>query len=85
MPDLICPECRDGKHQNCVQADLSDSDEFVDCQCGCEPSRTCPNCGDVVPEGFTLDVHLNCNWPEDAEHAAIRAVRPQDAIESRGA
>lgn len=59
----ICPECRDGKHTICIHEALTDGDEFVDCACGCETSRTCPSCRDVVPVGFTLDDHLNCNWP----------------------
>jgi len=61
----MCPECRDGKHAICIHQALSDDDEFVDCACGCEPSRTCPSCRDVVPVGWTLDDHFNCNWPED--------------------
>ena len=28
--------------------------------------RTCPECGDSVPPGFTIeDDHFNCNYPED--------------------
>ena len=27
--------------------------------------QTCGNCGDVVPLGWTLDDHFNCNWPEE--------------------
>ncbi len=65
-PRPTCPECRDGKHGNCIHEALTDeTDEFVDCACGCEPSRTCPSCKDSVPPGWTLEVHLNCNWPED--------------------
>lgn len=64
-PRPMCPECRAGKHAICIHQALSDGDEFVDCACGCEPSRTCPTCRDVVPIGWTLDDHLNCNWPED--------------------
>ncbi|KQQ65718.1 hypothetical protein [Microbacterium sp. Leaf320] len=65
----VCPECRDGKHSICIHQSLSDGDEFIDCACGCEPSRTCPSCKDVVPIGWTLEFHLNCNWPEDFEEA----------------
>ena len=62
----VCPECRDGKHSNCTHDALDDTtDDVVDCYCGCEPSRTCPSCSDVVPEGWSLDDHHNCNWPED--------------------
>lgn len=61
----VCPECRDGKHLNCIHEAMVD-DEFVDyCACGCEPSRTCSSCRDVVPEGWTLDDHFNCNWQVD--------------------
>ena len=35
---------------------------MIDCACGCVESRTCPSCADVVPEGWTLDDHFNCNW-----------------------
>lgn len=67
-PRTKCPECRDGKHGNCIHEALTDdTDEFVDCVCGCEPSRTCPSCGDVVPFGWTLDDHLNCNYPEERD------------------
>lgn len=66
-PRPICPECRDGKHSICIHQALSDDDEFVDCACGCEPSRTCPSCRDVVPVGWTLDDHFNCNFPEDRD------------------
>lgn len=65
---LVCPECRDGKHAICIhEAMRAADDEIVDCACGCEPSRTCPSCKDVVPVGWTLEVHFNCNWPEDFE------------------
>lgn len=63
-----CPECVQGKHGNCTHvADLEDDDTPIDCACGCLESRTCPSCADVVPEGWTLDDHFNCNWPEDFE------------------
>jgi len=32
-----------------------------------ERGRTCSNCGDTVPLGWTLDDHFNCNFPEDFE------------------
>jgi hypothetical protein len=66
-PRPVCPECHDGKHHICIREALSDTDEIVDCACGCEESRTCPNCRDVVPVGYTLDDHMNCNWPEDRD------------------
>ncbi len=37
-----------------------------------ERSRTCPSCKDVVPFGWTLDDHFNCNWPEDFEPAPFQ-------------
>lgn len=64
-PRPVCPECGNGKHSICIHEALSEGDDFVDCACGCEPSRTCPSCRDVVPFGYTLDDHLNCNWPEE--------------------
>lgn len=68
LPRAICPECRDGKHGNCIHEALSADDEILDyCACVCETARTCPSCGDVVPAGWTLDDHFNCNWPEDHE------------------
>lgn len=63
----VCPECQAGKHTICIHMAMNDGAEFVDCACGCEPSRTCPSCKDTVPVGWTLDVHFNCNWPEDFE------------------
>lgn len=30
-------------------------------------ARTCPECKDSVPPGWTLDDHFNCNYPEDFE------------------
>ena len=63
----VCPECTAGKHAGCSHlGGVDEYDDIVDCACGCEPSRTCPQCADVVPPGFTLDDHFNCNWPEDA-------------------
>ncbi len=62
---ISCPECVAGKHPSCAHFAFDDADEEIDCQCGCEPSRTCPSCGDTVPEGWTLDDHFNCNHPED--------------------
>lgn len=46
------------------------SPDEVDAAITDELERTCPNCGDVVPVGFTLDDHLDCNWPEDFEQEA---------------
>lgn len=64
----VCPECRQGKHVNCTHvADYEADDTPIDCACGCVESRTCPSCADVVPVGWTLDVHHNCNHPEDFE------------------
>lgn len=31
----VCPECRDGKHQNCTDLALDRNDEWVDCSCEC--------------------------------------------------
>lgn len=63
-PLTACPECRNDKHANCTHvADYNTDDTPIDCRCGCVDSRTCPACADVVPEGFSLDDHLNCNWP----------------------
>ena len=63
--EAVCPECVAGKHSSCTHFAFDADDEEVDCRCGCKPSRTCPNCADVIPEGWTLDDHFNCNWPED--------------------
>jgi hypothetical protein len=30
-------------------------------------ARTCPECKDSVPPGWTLDDHFNCNYPEDLD------------------
>ncbi|ASD52318.1 hypothetical protein QCN32_gp43 [Arthrobacter phage Niktson] len=40
----LCPECRDGKHQNCTgQALHPVSDEIVACNCPtCEPTKEKP-------------------------------------------
>lgn len=62
---IVCPECAAGKHSSCAHFGFDAADEETDCQCGCETSRTCPSCADTVPEGWTLDDHLNCNNPED--------------------
>jgi len=34
--------------------------------------RTCPECKDSVPPGWTLDDHFNCNYPEDFEGWPIK-------------
>lgn len=31
----VCPECRDGKHQNCTDLALDRNDEWVACSCEC--------------------------------------------------
>ena len=31
-------------------------------------ARTCPECKDSVPHGWTLEDHFNCNYPEDFEN-----------------
>lgn len=31
----VCPECRDGKHQNCTDLALDRNDEWVSCSCEC--------------------------------------------------
>jgi hypothetical protein len=66
MTFTVCPECRSGKHRNCTHvADYETDNTIIECACGCVESRTCPNCADEVPPGWTLDVHLNCHWPEE--------------------
>lgn len=38
-PIPLCPECRDGKHYNCVNEALNSLDVIVPCGCGvCHPA-----------------------------------------------
>ena len=30
---LLCPECQQGKHRNCIGWTLNDADEEVPCEC----------------------------------------------------
>ncbi len=64
---IVCPECVAGKHTSCAHFGFDSDDEETDCQCGCETSRTCRAAPTTVPPGWTLECHLNCNYPEDFE------------------
>jgi hypothetical protein len=38
-PAAVCPECRDGKHSNCIGYALGADDVVV--SCGCKGSDSC--------------------------------------------
>jgi len=47
----MCPECRDGKHQNCTGWSLDANDNVVPCPCHrCNPPKPelCTSCGHPI-------------------------------------